>query len=57
MATQPPPDTIEPISPPETPAFPTPDETPERLPGEIQPPGPDIDNPGRGPDETPPPPD
>jgi hypothetical protein len=58
MATQPDPnpDTINPDAPPEY----TPDsipETPDRHPGEIQPPSPDTDNPGTNPLETPPPPD
>ncbi|PZU60549.1 MAG: hypothetical protein DI547_02765 [Sphingobium sp.] len=62
MATQPeipPPDTIEPQSPPEAPPFAPPDEAPYREPPEIPPDGPvpDIDEPGRGPAETPPPPD
>lgn len=54
MATQPDPapDTVEPIAPPEVPL-----ETPDSVPDEIEPPVPDHDNPGRGPIETPPPPD
>ena len=47
------PDTIEPQSPPETPAQPVPNEAPGREPPEITPNGPDIDEPGRGPDEMP----
>ncbi|WP_408021648.1 hypothetical protein [Flavisphingopyxis soli] len=47
------PDTIEPQSPPETPAQPMPNEAPGREPPEITPTGPDIDEPGRGPDEMP----
>ena len=57
MATQPDisPDTIDPQSPPESPPQPS-----EPIPSEPQEvpeiaPGPDIDQPGRGPDETPPP--
>jgi hypothetical protein len=62
MATQPavpPPDIIEPQSPPETPPLEHPEETPFQEPLEIPPdgPSPDIDEPGRGPDELPPPPD
>ena len=58
MATQPDPapDTIEPGSPPEfepLPDDPAPDSPPDEAP-EIQP---DIDQPGRGPGEVPPPPD
>ncbi len=47
------PDTINPQSPPETPAAPTPSEAPVREPPEIAPTSPDIDEPGRGPDEMP----
>ena len=59
MATQPDPnpDTIDPGAPPEAPPQTIPDEAPGHIPGEIQPPSPDRDNPGRGPIETPPPPD
>jgi len=63
MATQPevpPPDTINPQSPPETPASDPPQETPFREPPEFTPDTPNIDEPGRGPDELPvipPPPD
>jgi len=59
MATQPEipqPDTIEPQSPAEVPATPTPDEHPAGEPPEITPTGPDIIEPG-SPPETPPPPD
>jgi len=58
MSTQPQvphPDTIEPQSPPETPATPSPSEAPMREPPEVTPSQPDIDQPGRGPDEMPPP--
>lgn len=54
MATQPPPDTIEPVSPPETPiSVPA-----QPLPGppEIEPPVPDRDLPDQAPDEEPVPP-
>lgn len=54
MATQP--DRIDPQSPPETPATPTPDEGPAGQPGEIEFPGPDTIEPG-APSETPPPAD
>lgn len=47
------PDTINPQSPPETPATPNPSEAPMREPPEVQPESPDIDEPGRGPDEMP----
>ncbi len=47
------PDTINPQSPPETPAQPTPNEAPGREPPEVSPTSPDIDEPGRGPDEMP----
>lgn len=47
------PDTIEPQSPPETPAGPTPNEAPFREPPEVTPTSPDIDEPGRSPDEVP----
>jgi len=60
MATQPeipPPDTINPQSPPEAPPVDPPDETPYRELPEIVPEAPDVDEPGRGPDELPPPPD
>jgi hypothetical protein len=55
MATQPDfqPDTIEPQSPDEAPAGPDPVETPMQEPPEITPNQPDIDQPGRGPDEIP----
>lgn len=52
MATEPPPDRIEPGSPPETPPETVPELEP--IPPEIEPPPPDIDRPGRGPDELPP---
>jgi hypothetical protein len=53
---KPKPDTIEPQSPPETPARPTPQEDPAGQPLEIpgSPGGDGIDEPGRGPDELPP---
>ncbi len=53
MATQPPisPDHIEPQSPPETP--PRPGDPIEPYPDETGPLSPDIDEPGRGPDELP----
>jgi len=60
MASQPeipPPDTINPQSPPEAPPVDPPDETPYRELPEIVPEAPDVDEPGRGPDELPPPPD
>jgi hypothetical protein len=47
------PDTINPQSPPETPAAPSPSEAPVREPPEVSPTSPDIDEPGRGPDELP----
>lgn len=52
MATEPPPDRIEPGSPPETPPETVPELEP--IPPEIEPPPPNIDRPGRGPDELPP---
>jgi hypothetical protein len=60
MATQPespPPDTIEPQSPPETPGEPAPSEAPFQEPPEVTPTQPDVDFPDRGMPETPPPPD
>lgn len=65
MATQPnpapdgvpPPDRIEPQSPPETPAPATPAETPPGQPPEIEPQGPDFDQPDHGIPELPPSPD
>ncbi|MDZ3831362.1 MAG: hypothetical protein U0S50_06040 [Sphingopyxis sp.] len=50
------PDRIEPQSPPETPARPSPQEDPAGQPIEIpgRPGGGDIDEPGRGPSELPP---
>lgn len=50
------PDTIEPQSPPEKPARPTPHEDPVHQPQEIpgSPGGGDMDQPGRGPSEVPP---
>lgn len=57
MASQPDapkPDRIEPQSPPETPATPTPQEDPAGQPDEISPPQPDIIEPGT-PVEAPPP--
>jgi fused signal recognition particle receptor len=56
MASQPPfsPDHIEPQSPPETPADPTPTEQPAPQNPDATPDGGDIDQPGRGPDEVPP---
>lgn len=59
MASQPAvpaPDRIEPQSPPETPATPTPAEDPAGQPDEISPPQPDTISPG-APMETPMPPD
>lgn len=47
------PDTINPQSPPEAPVDPTPSEAPFREPPEVTPQSPDIDEPGRGPDEMP----
>ncbi len=47
------PDTINPQSPPETPATPNPNEAPMREPPEVSPTAPDIDEPSRGPDEMP----
>ncbi len=47
------PDTIEPQSPPETPSPGAPNEAPMREPPEVEPTSPDIDEPGRGPDEMP----
>lgn len=47
------PDTIEPQSPPETPSPSAPNEAPMREPPEVSPTSPDIDEPGRGPDEMP----
>lgn len=55
MATNPdmpPPDVIEPQSPDELPPMETPDEAPDYSPPEIQPDVPNIDEPGRGPDEV-----
>jgi hypothetical protein len=49
----PPPDVIEPQSPAELPQIDTPDETPFREPPEITPDTPNVDEPGRGPDELP----
>ncbi len=56
MASQPeipPPDVIEPQSPPETPSPDPLPEQPYREPPEIVPDTPDIDEPGQGPDEVP----
>jgi hypothetical protein len=53
----PPPDTIDPQSPSEVPVESPPSETPFVEPPEIEPATPDIDEPDRGPDELPPPPD
>jgi hypothetical protein len=57
MATQPdiPPDIIEPQSPPESPPLPSDPVPGPGQPAETPPLGPDIDQPGRGPDEIPPP--
>src|SRR3546814_20027931 len=60
MATQPeipPPDRIDPQSPPETPPDSPTSEDPFRQPPDIVPDQPDYDKPDRGPIETPPPPD
>lgn len=60
MASQPDmpaPDRIDPQSPPETPASPSPVEMPVQQPSEITPVGPDHDTPDVGLPETPPPPD
>ncbi len=54
MATQPeipPPDTITPQSPPESPPTPSPPENPYQDPPEIIPQSPNVDEPGKGPDE------
>ncbi len=53
---KPKPDTIEPQSPPERPARPSPLEAPPGRPLEVpgKPGGDDVDQPGRGPDEIPP---
>ena len=48
------PDTIQPGAPEEMPADSPPQEAPVQDPGEIEPIQPDIDQPGRGPDEMPP---
>lgn len=56
MATQPdipPPDTINPQSPPELPVDDPGPETPFREPPEIAPDTPNVDEPGQGPDELP----
>ncbi len=53
----PPPDTIEPQSPPEAPPIETPGEAPFHDPPGFVPPSPDHDQPDRGVPETPPPPD
>lgn len=56
MATQPdipPPDVIEPQSPPEVPVFDPPSEEPGRDLPESEPLAPDLDQPGIGPDEVP----
>jgi hypothetical protein len=47
------PDTIEPLSPPETPAQPSPSEQPYQEPPEFQPLQPDFDQPDIGPAEVP----
>ena len=59
MATQPDPspDTIDPGAPQEMPPDSPPNEAPMKEPPGVEPVSPDYDNPGRGPIETPPPPD
>lgn len=57
MATQPDPDFIDPGAPLEMPPDNLPDEAPMQEPPGVEPVQPDHDNPGRGPIETPPPPD